>query len=73
MTFDEWQKDNWMHIDVKENARTIWDAAQAEERAACISACEAAEDTGNATGIERDVATWNKAVAYCVRRIKELQ
>ena len=46
-------------------------AAVEAEREACVKACEAAEDTGNSRGIERDVAMWNKAVAYCVRRLKE--
>ena len=50
---------------------TAMRAAIAAEHAACVKACEAAEDTGNDSGIERDVAMWNKAVAYCVRRLKE--
>ena len=36
-----------------------------------MKVCEACKDTGNDIGIERDVAVWNKAVAYCVRRLKE--
>jgi len=51
----------------KEVARRAVDA----EREACVKACEAAEDTGDDRGIERDVAMWNKAVAYWVRRLKE--
>lgn len=43
----------------------------AMERDECIKTCEAATDTGNSIGIERDVAMWNKATAYCIRRIKE--
>ncbi len=43
------------------------------ELEACIKVCEACEDTGDSTGIERDVMTWNKAVAYVVRRLKEKQ
>jgi len=45
--------------------------AVAAEHEACVKTCEACEDTGNDIGIERDVAVWNKAVAYCVRRLKE--
>jgi hypothetical protein len=40
MTFNEWEKDNWMYVDVKDNARVIWDAAQLSERDACAKACE---------------------------------
>lgn len=45
--------------------------AVAMEHEMCVKTCEACEDTGNDRGIERDVAVWNKAVAYCVRRLKE--
>lgn len=37
MTFDEWKKENWMYIDVEENAQVIWDAAQIAEREACAA------------------------------------
>lgn len=35
MTFYEWEKENWFLIDVKENAKAIWDAATLAEREAC--------------------------------------
>ena len=45
------------------------DAAVAAERERCAAAIRDAHDAGDATGIERDVYIWNKAVAYCLRRI----
>lgn len=35
MTFDDWAKEKWFLIDVKENAKAIWDAATLIEREAC--------------------------------------
>lgn len=57
----------WFDANLIEFAKAVEKA----EHAACVKACEAAEDTGDGRGIERDVAMWNKAVAYCVRRLKE--
>lgn len=37
---------------------------------ACVKTCEAAKDTGNDNGIERDVYVWNKAVEYCINRLR---
>ena len=59
------------HLRVSMTDGATWNKAVQEERSACVKACEASADTGNDTGIERDVAVWNKAVAYCVRRLKE--
>ena len=58
-------------VRVPPGVRKIVEAAILLEREACEDACKDSEDTGDGRGIERDVATWNKAVAYCVRRIKE--
>lgn len=40
MTFDEWAVKNWWLIDVKDNARVIWESALLEEREACAVAAE---------------------------------
>lgn len=38
---------------------------------ACATVCDAAEDTGNSRGIERDVFIWNRAAKYCANRLRE--
>lgn len=40
MTFDEWANNNWHFVDVRENARAIWEAATLAEREACAKTCE---------------------------------
>lgn len=74
MTKDEtieklWEQSN--HGTRREDVEAAYNAGAIAEREECIKACEAAQDTGNATGIERDVTIWNKAVAYCVSKLKE--
>lgn len=46
MTFEQWAEENWMLIDIKSNAKDIWDAAQKEEREECAKMLEAAAGTG---------------------------
>lgn len=79
MNFENWWQDKHPEIrgtpEISERdynlMRDAWEKSKVAERDACVKACEAAEDTGDNTGIERDVAVWNRAVAYCVRRLKE--
>jgi hypothetical protein len=43
--------------------------AVAEERNRLIDAAEKAKDTGDASGIERDIAIWNRAIDYCIGKM----
>lgn len=70
--FDEWAEGRQLGTaEMRPYIFAAWCAGVNSEREACAKVCEAAEDTGDDRGIERDVATWNKATTYCVRRIKE--
>ncbi len=41
----------------------------AAERERLIAAAKTAKDTGDATGIERDVYLWNRAIDHCIGRL----
>ena len=44
-------------------------ARVAQERERCAAAVRAGHDSGDATGMDREVYMWNKAVAHCLRRV----
>jgi len=73
MTFENWIEYIQTTLGTYETevAKAAWIAATNAEYERCMKVCEDAEDTGNATGIERDVHLWNLAVKHCLNNIRK--
>lgn len=67
----DYEREHCRHVvPLPDALRVMIDEAVAAERESCAKVCEAAEDTGNDSGIERDVYIWNRAAKYCAAKVR---
>ena len=63
-------RDSIAHVEAFATLAYAAGAEKMKER--CAKVCGEREDTGDSTGIERDVNLWNSAVKSCVKAIRAL-